>query len=87
MCGIEWQAPSGNDVLDYDREHIALYAALLEADDAGSDWEDAASSLMHLDVTHENAAACWRSHIERARWIVGEGLAAALGAFNARLTP
>lgn len=86
MSGIERLAPSGYEVVDYDRMHLALYAALLEADDDGCDWRDAAASLMQLDVTHEDAEACWRSHLDRARWIVGEGLATALGAFNTRVT-
>lgn len=80
---VQMMAPSGATVLDYDRRHLALYAALLDADDAGSDWQDAAASLMQLDVTDCNAEACWRSHLERARWIVGDGLGSALVAFNA----
>jgi hypothetical protein len=78
------QAPTGNAVVDYDRRHLALYAALLEADDAGRDWQDAAASLMKLDVTECDAEECWRSHLERARWIVGEGLGSALVAFGSR---
>ncbi len=86
MSGISKSAPTGNEVIDYDRRNLALYAALLEADDAGRDWREAASSLMQLDTAHEEAETCWRSHLERARWIVGEGLATALVAFNARMT-
>ncbi len=79
------EAPSGQADA-YDREHLALYAALLQADDAGRNWREAASSLMHLDPTDKDAEACWRSHLERARWIVGEGLEAALVAFSGRPT-
>lgn len=78
------EAPTGHPVA-YDREHLALYAALLQADDAGRDWREAASSLMHLDPAAKDTEACWRSHLERARWIVGEGLAEALVAFNGRI--
>lgn len=84
MGAIEKQAPSGKKVVDYDRWNLALYAALLEADDAGRDWQDAATSLMQIDVTQGDAEACWHSHLERARWIVGDGLGIALEAFNAR---
>jgi len=84
MGTIDRLAPSGDIAVDYDRRHLALYAALLEADDAGRDWQDAAASLMQLDVTDCNAEACWRSHLERARWIVGDGLGSALVAFNQR---
>ncbi|HKY81397.1 MAG TPA: hypothetical protein VJM09_07990 [Sphingobium sp.] len=74
-------------MVDYDRRHLALYAALLEADDLGRDWQDAATSLMHIDVTQGDAEACWHSHLERARWIVGDGLGIALEALNARRSP
>lgn len=75
-------APDDDIATAYDRQHLSLYAALLDAEDAGRDWQEAAITLMSLDVTVVGAEACWRSHLERARWIVGEGLAAALGAFG-----
>jgi hypothetical protein len=84
MGKIDGLAPSGDVAVDYDRRHLALYAALLEADNAGGDWRDAATSLMQLDVTKCDAAVCWRSHIERARWIIGDGLSSALVTFGAR---
>ena len=84
MGTIDRLAPSGDVAVDYDRRHLALYAALLEADDAGGDWQDAATSLMQLDVTECDAEVCWRSHLERARWIVGDGLGIAIDAFNER---
>ena len=84
MDVVDRLAPTGEAVVDYDRGHLALYAALLEADDAGSDWQAAASSLMQIDVTACDAETCWRSHLDRARWIVGEGLGSALVAFGAR---
>ena len=86
MSGIGKSAPTGNEVIDYDRRQLALYAALLEAEDAGRDWREAATSLMHLDLADKDSEACWRSHLERARWIVGEGLGTALVAFNRRVT-
>lgn len=82
MSAIDRLAPSGTMVVDYDRRHLALYAALLDADDAGTDWRDTASSLMMLDVMDQDAESCWRSHVERARWIIGAGLGRALAAFN-----
>jgi hypothetical protein len=87
MDVVDRLAPMGNAVVDYDRQHLALYAALLEADDAGRDWQDAAASLMQLDVIESDAEACWHSHLERARWIVGDGLGIALEAFNTRRSP
>ncbi|API60851.1 hypothetical protein BSL82_17495 [Tardibacter chloracetimidivorans] len=84
MIAVERRAPEGDVVVDYDRRHLTLYAALLAAADAGRAWQDAATSLMRLDVTERDAEACWRSHLERARWIVGDGLGIAIDAFNAR---
>ena len=77
-------APIGTDVVAYDRTHLSLYAALIDADDAGEDWRTAAISLMQLDLADNSAEACWRSHLERARWIIGAGLENALVAFGAR---
>ena len=82
MSMIERLAPAGAEVVEYDRRNLALYAALLEADDAGECWQVAASSLMHLDLDCPNTEPCWRSHLARARWIIGEGLGNALDAFN-----
>jgi len=84
MDVVDPLAPTGNAVADYDRRHLALYAALLEADDASAAWQDAAASLMRIDVTRCDAEACWRSHLERARWIIGDGLGIAIAAFNGR---
>jgi hypothetical protein len=80
-------APSGNNVVAYDQTHLSLYAALIDADDAGEDWRATAMSLMQLDLADNSAEACWRSHLERARWMIGAGLANALVAFGAPKSP
>lgn len=82
MDGIEQHAPQGNELVAYDRRNLGLYAALIDSADAGDDWREAAATLMRLDPTDGNSERCWRSHLERARWIVGEGLAAALLSFG-----
>jgi hypothetical protein len=84
MVDLAPLAPTGTDVVDYDRSQLALYAALLEASDTGTCWKEAAASLMHLDVSVDDAEVCWRSHLERARWIVGAGLGTAIDAFGKR---
>ena len=86
MGGIEKLAPVGAAAGEYDRRNLALYAALLDADEAGVAWQEAAALLMSLDVSHENAEQCWRSHLERARWIIGAGLGSALATFGAKAT-
>lgn len=82
MTVVKRMAPSENVVIDYDRRHLALYAALLDAVAAGEDWREAAGRLMGIDVSDAGAEACWLSHLERARWITGPGLGKALEAFD-----
>jgi len=84
MGTIDRLAPSGDVAIDYDRRNLSLYAALLAADDAGADWRDAAAHLMQIDLAEPDAEKCWRSHLERARWIVGDGLGSALAVFGTR---
>jgi hypothetical protein len=69
-------------VTEYDRRQLALYAALLDADASGTNWQDAATNVMQLDPSEKGAKRCWQSHLERARWIVGEGLVQAVEAFG-----
>lgn len=80
---LQTVAPVGQ-ATEYDRDHLALYAALLDAADAGQDWTIAASDLMGIDITDLGAEACWRSHLDRARWIIGSGLESAISAFGAK---
>ena len=74
-------APTG-DVTSYDQHHLALYAALVDAGATGMHWCDAATQLMNLNPADEGAEQCWRSHLERARWIIGDGLGPAIEAFG-----
>ena len=80
-------APDGEEVLDYDRTHLSLYAALLDADQSGEEWRHSASTLMNLDPDDHEAEACWSSHLRRAHWIVGAGLANAITAFGVVASP
>ncbi|AMK18901.1 hypothetical protein [Sphingobium sp. MI1205] len=77
------QAPTGS-VVSYDRSHLSLYAALLDAEKAGLDWTDAARTLMGINPAAVGAEECWTSHLERARWIVRDGLGNAILAFGQR---
>jgi hypothetical protein len=79
---VQVNVPSDASVTEYDRRNLALYAALLEADDAGREWQDVVANLMQLDAALPEAEACWRSHLDRAHWIIGEGMADAIVAFG-----
>ena len=73
---------SDGELTDYDLLNLPAFAALLDAADTGQDWRDAASIILGLDASDAGAEACWRAHLERARWIVGEGLGQAIEAFG-----
>lgn len=83
---IEHIAPDSVSVLDYDRRNLLTYAELLEADAAGIGWEAGSLAILLVDPCIEGGAArrCWESHLARARWITGDGLANAVEAFGAR---
>lgn len=80
--GTAPSAPNDFSLTAYDRAHMLTYARLLDAERLGHDWTAAAEGILGLDVAADRAAAelCWRSHLERARWIVGKGLAAVVRA-------
>lgn len=78
-------APCG-EVSGYDRDHLLVYAELLDADASGIGWMEGASPILGIDPCADREAArmCWDSHLARARWIVGAGLGAAIVAFGTR---
>jgi hypothetical protein len=83
MAILDTTAPTGG-ATHYDRSHLMIYAELLDADRRGITWEDGAFGILGIDAIADPEAArlCWESHLERARWIVGEGLASAVEAFG-----
>lgn len=87
FSGLRPVAPDGEEVLAYDRTHLSLYAALLDADQSGEDWRHSVSTLMNLDPDDHEAETCWLSHLRRAHWIVGAGLASAIAAFGVAASP
>jgi hypothetical protein len=64
---------------------LGLYAELIAAADQGVDWRKAAVEVLQLSLDDEaEAFACWSSYLERASWIIGEGLAEAILTFGGR---
>lgn len=80
---LEREAPDG-DVVLYDRQHLLIYAELVDADDAGVCWRDGALEILGIDpaVDADFARCAWDSHLARARWIIGDGLHIATEAFG-----
>lgn len=62
-------------VTSYDARQFLTYARLLDADDAGTDWREAAAIILEVDVTLDPGAAYryWRDHLSRARWMASRG--------------
>ncbi|WP_297494739.1 DUF2285 domain-containing protein [Acidocella sp.] len=59
----------------YDQQHFVTYARLLDADTANADWRDVARIVLLLDPAQDpdSAHRCWKTHLERARWMVTVG--------------
>jgi transcriptional regulator with XRE-family HTH domain len=62
-------------VRDYDRQHLALYARLLDAADEGAEWTEVVRVLFGLDPNRERERAhrVHDSHLARARWMTEHG--------------
>jgi len=74
---VAMRAPAGSVATEYDRSHLITYARLLDASDSGADWREAAVAILGCDIARdpEGAEKCWNSHLERAHWVITEGLA------------
>lgn len=72
LITILFEPPAEADITGYDREHFLTYARLIDAERAGQDWKVAASEILLCDVEAdpEKTQHCWRSHLERAHWIL-----------------
>jgi hypothetical protein len=73
---IQAKAPSEDALTYYDRQHFLTYARLIDADTEGADWKMSAEKILQRDVEADRHGAelCYRSHLARARWIIGAGL-------------
>ncbi|MFD2251602.1 hypothetical protein FHS82_004100 [Pseudochelatococcus lubricantis] len=69
------EAPSMLSLTEYDRQHIKLYARLLDAEADGADWREAAEVLFGICPTTEpdRARRVHDSHLARAHWMTEHG--------------
>jgi hypothetical protein len=51
------------------------YLRLLDADAEGTDWQEVAKIVMHIDPEREpdRAKRAWESHLARAKWLTENG--------------
>lgn len=75
------RAPDAPQLTAYDESHLADYLRLLDADDEGGDWREAAAYILGIDATAEphRAKTMHKSHLARARWMTEVGYAHLLG--------
>lgn len=79
------EAPSSDELTDYDEEHLVTYLRLLDAEAAGADWRDVARIVLRRDpTTSDDALGCWESHLKRARWMTKHGYRHLLAAAQRR---
>jgi hypothetical protein len=76
VCDLKWVMPE-DQITDYDRAHFLTYARILDAVSRDQAWQEAASEILELNVAADEPDACrvWSAHVDRAEWIVGDGLA------------
>lgn len=69
------EAPSMLSLTEYDRQHIKLYARLLDAEADGADWREAAEVLFGICPRAEpdRARRVHDSHLARAHWMTEHG--------------
>lgn len=53
------EAPSGH-VTEYDRQNLAIYAEMLDADNAGITWADGVRLILGLEVSNDGETVDFR---------------------------
>jgi predicted secreted protein len=74
-------APELARLTEYDESHLTDYLRLLDAEDEGTDWREAAAHILGINAAAEpqRAKAMHESHLARARWMTEFGYALLLG--------
>jgi hypothetical protein len=69
------EVPQSDQLTDYDRTHLVLYARLLDADIAGASDDEIARVVFALDPAAERSRAkrVLAAHRDRARWMSKHG--------------
>lgn len=69
------EAPTGDLLTEYDRQHVKLYVRLLDAKADGASWEEAVEVLFGIDpdADPQRARNIYDSHLARAHWMSEHG--------------
>jgi hypothetical protein len=67
--------PVGSSVTEYDRQHLKLYARLLDAEADGASLDEVVRILFGIDASSEpeRARQLHDSHLGRAHWMAENG--------------
>jgi hypothetical protein len=68
---ISDKVPEASELTGYDREHLATYLRLLDADSQGAEWAEVTRTVRFR--TRRTARRVWESHLTRAKWIACRG--------------
>ena len=65
------RAPQDPELTDYDRDHAVTYLRLLDAEEAGADWQEVAKVVLGVDPRgdFERAQVMHATHLARAKWM------------------
>lgn len=69
------EAPTSEELTEYDERHLDDYLRLLDADDEGADWREAVTHIFGIDPDQhsETVRRFHKTHLERARWMTRVG--------------
>ncbi len=69
------EAPSCDELTDYDRDHFVIYVRLLDASAAGACDDEICRIVLGIDPSKESdrAKRVLASHLRRARWMTEHG--------------
>lgn len=72
---IEDEAPTTQELTEYDYRLFIVYARLLDAEADGADWREVARVVLKIDPDKEYARAkrAYDTHAARARWMTEQG--------------
>jgi hypothetical protein len=78
------EAPNAQALTPYDIQHLVTYLRLLDADEDGAAWTEAARIVLHINPVTEpfRAHQAWESHLTRAKWMNRHGYTQLLHAAN-----
>jgi len=81
---IEENPPASDYLTDYDRQHLKLYARLLDAAAEHADWREVAALVLGLNPKGEpeRARRIHDAHLARARWMTTTGYRDLLGGLH-----